>query len=225
MRDIRYYFPQRCRQGNDINQEEMEHMIDAIEEIQGARDSFLSSAISMEHAFHEFFTNLNWHLIKDDCSKRLSIRISDDLLKTANAFKKTLNHLLMDFQIEQELYMESLSANQIQAYEGQIERATIALEQFCRNKGVDIISWVDGGDGSFWVVPRNLSELLNKKLYQKEIPVVFTSATLSNEGDFDYFIRTIGLKNVTKSTVGSPFDLENQVVVYMNPSSNCKKMT
>ena len=214
--------PAAMQAGEHIDQEEIENMIEAIEEIQGARDSFLSAAVSMEHAFHEFFTNLNWHLIADECSQRLSIRITDNLLKTANTFKKTLNHLLLEFQIEQELYMESLSANQIQAFEGQIERATIALDRFCRNKGADMIPWVDRGDGSFWVVPRNMSEILNKYLFQRELPVVFTSATLSNEGNFDYFIRTLGLKKASKSTVGSPFDLEKQVVVYLNPSTNSK---
>jgi len=52
------------------------------------------------------------------------------------------------------------------------------------------------------------------------LPVVFTSATLSNEGDFDYFIRTLGLKKPSRSTVGSSFDFENQVVVYLHQEFN-----
>jgi ATP-dependent DNA helicase DinG len=107
----------------------------------------------------------------------------------------------------------------MQAYEGQIERAIRALDRFCRNKSSDIIPWVDQGNGSFWVVPRKLSELLDKHLFQKGLPVIFTSATLSNEGDFDYFMRTLGLKMASKSTVGSPFDLEKQVVVYLNEAA------
>jgi ATP-dependent DNA helicase DinG len=123
-------------------------------------------------------------------------------------------------QIEQELYTESLSLSQIQAYEGQIERAIRALDRLCRNRSTDTITWVDQRDGSFWVVPRDLNEKLDQNLFQKGLPVVFTSATLSNEGDFSYFIRTLGLKNPSKSTVGSPFDLEKQVVVYLTQSSN-----
>lgn len=211
--------PAAMQAGHHIDQEEMENMIQSIEEIQDARDSFISATASMEHAFQEFFINIRNNLITDESSERLSLSITDNLLKSASIFRKKLDHLLLELQIEQELYIESLSITQIQAYEGQIERAIRALDRFCRNKSTDIISWVDKRDGSFWVVPRNLSELLDKHLFQKELPVVFTSATLSSEGNFDYFIRTLGLKMASKSLVGSPFDLEKQVVVYLNESS------
>ncbi|MFA9378717.1 MAG: ATP-dependent DNA helicase [Lachnotalea sp.] len=215
--------PAAMQAGHKIDQEEIENMIRSIEEINDSRDSFVSETIAMELAFQTFFTSLSQHLITDKGSKRLSIRITNNLLETASIFRKKLDHLLLEFQIEQELYIESLSITQIQAYEGQIERAIRALDRFCRNKSSDIIAWVDQEDGSFWVVPRNISELLNKNLYQKGLPVVFTSATLSNEGDFDYFIRTLGLKMATKSMVGSPFDLEKQMVVYLNESSKSIK--
>lgn len=217
--------PAAMEAGHQIDQEDIENMIQSIEEIQDARDSFLSATVAMEHAFQEFFINLRHNLIADEGSERLSLQITDSLLNTASIFHKKLDHLLLELQIEQELYMESLSVTQIQAYEGQIERAMRALDRFCRNKTIDIIPWVDKGNGSFWVVPRNLSELLDKHLFQKGLPVVFTSATLSNEGNFDYFIRTLGLKTASKSMVGSPFDLEKQVVVYLDESVKTIKDT
>jgi len=57
--------------------------------------------------------------------------------------------------------------------------------------------------------------MLDKHLFSKELPVVFTSGTLSDEGDFGYLMRTLGLRNPARSTVGSPFDIEEQVVVYL----------
>ncbi len=208
--------PAAMQAGQQIDQEEIEDMIQSILEIAGGRDSFVSATITMEHVFQEFFVNLRRNMISDESSERLSLKITDDLLKSASIFHKKLDHLLLELQIEQELYTESLSSNQIQAYEGQIERAISALDRFCRNKSTDVIPFVNQGDGSFWVVPRNLSELLDHHLIQRELPVVFTSATLSNEGDFDYFMRTLGLKKASNSMVGSPFDFEKQVVVYLN---------
>jgi ATP-dependent DNA helicase DinG len=215
--------PAAMNAGHHINQLEIENMISTIEEIHDARDSFMSSTVAMEHAFHNFFVNLRCNLLSEEGSERLSLRISDDLLKSASIFREKLDHLLLELQIEQELYLDALSMNQIQAFEGQIERAMRALSRFCGNKGADIIAWVDKRDGSFWVVPRNLGEMLDKHLIRKGLPVVFTSATLSNEGDFDYFKRTLGLKNASGSMVGSPFDLEKQVAVYMNQSSKRTK--
>ncbi len=92
----------------------------------------------------------------------------------------------------------------------------IALSRLYKNKSNDVITWVDGIDDSFWVVPRDLSKMLNKYLFKKELPVVFTSATLSNEGDFTYFKRTLGLKAPSSSTVESPFNNEDQVMVYLH---------
>jgi ATP-dependent DNA helicase DinG len=210
--------PAAMQAGHHINQEEIENLIQTVEEIHDVRDSFMLAIGEMERAFHEFFMNLHHNLIKDEGSERLSLRITDNLLKSAGIFHKKLDYLLLELQIEQELYMESLSVNQIQAFEGQIERAMKALDRFCRNKTTDIITWVDKVDGSFWVVPRNINEMLDKHLFQKSLPVILTSATLSNEGDFDYFIRTLGLKKASSSTVGSPFELEKQVVIYMDQS-------
>jgi len=212
--------PAAMQAGQQINKEEIDNMILSLEEIQGARDSLSLATIALQQASGDFFAYLESSVIADECSKRQSLRINDTLLKAAKTFQKALDYLLLEMQIEQELYFESLSISQIQAYEGQIERAIRALDRFCRNKSTDMITWVDQRDGSFWVVPRNLNEMLEQNLFQKGLPVVFTSATLSNEGDFNYFIRTLGLKKPSKSTVGSPFDLEKQVVVYLAQSSN-----
>jgi ATP-dependent DNA helicase DinG len=206
--------------GQQINKEEIEDIILAIDEIQGARESFRTATVQLEQAAGDFFAYLESSVITDERSMRQPIRVNDTLLNAASAFRKALDYLLLEMQIEQELYIESLSVNQIEAYEGQIERAIIALNRLCRNKSKDTIHWVDQRDGSFWVAPRNLNEMLDQKLFQKDLPVIFTSATLSNEGDFTYFIRSLGLKHPSKSTVGSPFDLEKQVTVYLTKSSN-----
>lgn len=212
--------PAAMEAGQGIQKEEIESMIHSLEAIQGARESFSFATMVLEQATGDFFAYLENSVLIDGRSERLSIRINDTLLKAAKLFHKALNSLLLELQIEQELYLDNLSDNQIQAYEGQIENAIWALNKFCRNKGVETITWVDQRNGSFWVVPRNLTEMLDKKLFQKGIPVVFTSATLSNKGDFSYFMKTLGLKNPSKSTVGSPFDMENQVTVYLDQSTS-----
>lgn len=212
--------PASMQAGQRINREEIESIISALEELQGARDSLVLTASIMENALNSFFTQLESSVIVGESTERLSIGRNEALLKTAATFRSTLDHFLLEMQIEQELYTESLSPNQIQAYEAQAERAIWALDQFCRNHGSSIISWIEQRGGNFWVVPRGMGDMLNKHLLQKKIPVIFTSATLSNEGNFDYFIRSLGLKDSSTSTIGSPFDLENQVVVYMPQTRN-----
>ena len=212
--------PASMQAGQQINREEINAMVSAIEELQGARESLVSITDRIESASKAFFTQLQHAAITGESVERVSIQRTDALLKAAAVLRKLLDHLLLEMQIEQELYTESLSPNQIQAYEGQIERAIWALDQFSRNEGNNIVSWVEQKDSSFWVVPQRIGDMLNKHLFQQKIPVIFTSATLSNEGNFDYFIRTLGLKEPSRATIGSPFNLENQVSVYLSETTN-----
>ena len=207
--------PAVMRAGRQIDKEDIDNIILSIEEIQGARTSLVATAVALERASSVFFEILNNNIIADNQSDRLGVRISDEILKAATSFQKALEQLLLEIQIEQELYTEDLPTSMLHTFEIQIERSITALSRLGRNKSRDVITWVDEADGSFWVVPRNLSKLLDKHLFQKNLPAVFTSGTLSNEGDFSYFIRTLGLKEPSRSTVGSPFDIEEQAVVYL----------
>lgn len=217
------FLPALMQAGNKIDPVEIENMIKSIEEIHDIRDSFKATTISMEQAFHDFFYQLKLNMIKEESSERLSLVITNELLKTANQFCKKLDQLLLELQIEQELYIESLTMTQIQAYEGLLERSICALKGLVKNKSVDVISWIDQGDGSFWVVPRELSTMFDQHLFQKGLPTIFTSATLSNDGDFDYILRRVGQKDATKSVVGSPFDTEKQVIVKIEHSFTNEK--
>jgi ATP-dependent DNA helicase DinG len=219
--------PAAMRAGRQIDKDVMDNIILSLEQIQGARESLLSIVIDLDESCSNFFETLNNCIVVDEQSERLAILVDDKLLKAADTFHRSLDSLLFEMQVEQELYTESLTESMLKTFENQIERATAALNRFGRNKGKDAITWVDQKDGSFWVVPRNLSKLLDKHLFQKKLPVVFTSATLSNDGDFSYFSRTLELKSPSHSTVGSPFDIDEKVVVYLphslsNSSENVK---
>lgn len=215
--------PAAMQAGDIINKDDMNAFVSCVEEIQGARDSFVSGALLIEQAISRFFDILEKSIIPSESVNRQAIRLNATLLKVAEYLCKVLEHMMVELQIEQELYTESLTETQMLAYESQLERGIRALKRFCKNKGIDVIAWVDKKEGSFVVVPRNFNQLLEQELYSMDIPIVFTSATLSNNGDFDYFARTIGLKEYTKSTVGSPFDIENQVKVCIPEVSYTKE--
>lgn len=207
--------PAAMRAGQQVIKDDIDNIIFSIEQIQGARESLITNVIDLEKACDDFFITLDRCVITDERSERLAVQVDDSLRKAADTFHRALDRMLFEVQIEQELYLESLPESLLLTYETQIERSMMALDRFGRNKSRDVITWVDRLDDSFWVVPRNLSQMLDIHLFQKRLPVLFTSATLSNEGDFSYFSRTLGLKKPSTSTVGSSFDLEKQVVVYL----------
>lgn len=216
--------PASMQAGHSINEEDMNTIINTFAEIQGARESLENVIVALEQASDKFFEVLNECSGIKGSSNRRQIQRTPALIQAAKDLKKMLDHLLLEMQIEQELYFESVPTSLIQAYEGQIERAIPALNGFLRNDGKEVIAWVQETDGSFWVVPKHVNELLQKHLYSKKIPVIFTSATLSNHGDFDYFARTMGIKQPSKSTIGSPFDIEHQVKIELSKTKSMETL-
>ncbi|MEA2038974.1 MAG: ATP-dependent DNA helicase [Thermodesulfobacteriota bacterium] len=64
--------------------------------------------------------------------------------------------------------------------------------------------------------PLDISERMNELLYLKVQTVVFTSATLSTNGTFDYIASRLGLSDDTiKGISPSHFDFENQTLLYI----------
>lgn len=210
----RVFLPAVLKAGHSISQDEMQEMADTIEEIQGARDSFIIATLKMNKVCERFFYIIGKSIVQQASTNRRSVRISEQLLQTASDFKTTLDDLLVELQIEQGLYTESLTSTQVQAFEGQIERASKALHRLLIGKGRTSIIWYDELDDSFVVVPREIYALLQKHLYKKDIPVIFTSATLSNEGDFSYIASSLGVSEPSVSTIGSPFNMEEQVKIF-----------
>jgi ATP-dependent DNA helicase DinG len=56
---------------------------------------------------------------------------------------------------------------------------------------------------------------LSRRLYPRLEAAVFTSATLSTEDGFNYFRARMGLKNAEELILPSPFDMRQQVVIYL----------
>ncbi|MGL4363053.1 MAG: ATP-dependent DNA helicase [Cellulosilyticaceae bacterium] len=209
----RILLPAAMESGFGVARDEMDEMVSMLCDLQGARESLHIVTEQIETLLEEFFTNIEERLVRDDTSERQAVNVDEQLLKTALGLKKALDNLLVEMQIEQELYTESLESHQIQAFEGRLEFVTAALSLLCKNNGKESLVWFEEDNCTFWIVPRHVNTLLNKFLWSKELPVVLTSATLSNDGDFSYFKRSMGIDNMTSSTIGSPFDLENQITI------------
>jgi len=56
---------------------------------------------------------------------------------------------------------------------------------------------------------------LNRSLYPRVEAMVFTSATLSTQGGFNYFRERLALEETEELILPSPFDFQRQVVIYL----------
>lgn len=83
---------------------------------------------------------------------------------------------------------------------------------------LDHVYWVEQepmrGYFELRCAPLDAGEILAESLWVKR-QAILTSATLSVNGNFDYFCRQIGLKEVPTVSIPSPFDYEQQVMLYV----------
>lgn len=123
--------------------------------------------------------------------------------------------------IEEELVFESalftLDDYQLKIVEEHLEMIQIALN-LCRRQD-QLISWVTGeeADLTLVIMPKKVKEILNEKVFAKKMPVIFSSATLSVEGSFDYIAHSLGIDKYLSFSVASPYDYKEQMQANLMP--------
>ena len=99
------------------------------------------------------------------------------------------------------------------------------LNFFLTQQHADYVYWVEPaatarGATSLRSAPLNVGPDVKKCLFDKYESVILTSATLSsssadNEKGFDFLTGRIGLNDFTALKLGSPFDYQKQVTIYI----------
>jgi ATP-dependent DNA helicase DinG len=100
------------------------------------------------------------------------------------------------------------------------EELAMGLEAFLEQSMEDSVYWV-ASEGArrqqtvLYAAPVEVAPLLQESLFQALNCVVMTSATLAVEGRLDYFVQRIGAADCDLEQVGSPFDYERQMKIYI----------
>ena len=88
----------------------------------------------------------------------------------------------------------------------------------CEGEDESVVRWMEVARRTFRVheTPLNIGNELNKYFGNDEQTRVFTSATLSIDGDFSHYQQLVGLPGTTQiGAWDSPFDYYNQAVLYV----------
>jgi ATP-dependent DNA helicase DinG len=83
-------------------------------------------------------------------------------------------------------------------------------------KTTNLIRWVEIFSHSLQLqaTPLSVAEPFRRQLEGEPRAWIFTSATLSVKGDFHHYQQEMGLTDATTATWGSPFDFQNQALLY-----------
>ncbi len=104
-----------------------------------------------------------------------------------------------------------------------------------------IARWREGKDDSFvrWLelfghslqlhaTPLSIADIFRKQVTETSRAWVFTSATLSVNGDFKHYCGELGLEDAQTASWASPFDFQNQALLYAPkglPNPNTREYT
>jgi len=92
------------------------------------------------------------------------------------------------------------------------------LDQVLWKRGINWLNWYEKRKRSLVLhaSPLNISERMNELLYQKVQTILFTSATLSTNGNFDYIRSRLNLpEDALEGLYPSHFDFEHQTLMYL----------
>jgi ATP-dependent DNA helicase DinG len=95
------------------------------------------------------------------------------------------------------------------------------LAEVTAGDDLDRVSWVETGERGFTLrlTPLNVAQTFQSRVQQLGTKsLVYTSATLAVGEDFNYFARRLGLEDAQTAQWSSPFDYEQNALLYV-PSS------
>ncbi|WP_432805967.1 ATP-dependent DNA helicase [Halalkalibacter oceani] len=139
-------------------------------------------------------------------------------LKTAAVLTELQRLVSYIGQLEEEMVFESelftIDDYQLRIVEEHLETIKHALTLYLQQENV--ISWVEREDGlvTLVIMPEMVEEVLKEQVFSKNIPFIFSSATLSVDGSFDYIASSLGIEEYVSFSVDSPFDYAAQMKLF-----------
>ncbi|MFC4411321.1 ATP-dependent DNA helicase [Chungangia koreensis] len=155
--------------------------------------------------------------------ERKKINKNEKLLSLGKKIIRTVDDLLEEFVFEAELY--AIPEYDLRMAEEYLEQYSFSLNLFIENG--DAIDWLQTGDEfeTLTIMPRLVTDILNEKLFSLKLPIIFSSATLSVNGDFSYLATSLGIESHQSFSVPSPFDYEEVMSIYAHHAGSEKNQT
>jgi ATP-dependent DNA helicase DinG len=83
--------------------------------------------------------------------------------------------------------------------------------------GADVVRWIEAyaHSAALYVTPLDVARIFHEQMEGTKRAWIFTSATLSVNGDFSHYQHEMGLVEAEKRSWPSPFDFANQALLYV----------
>ncbi len=161
----------------------------------------------------EFFALLEKSAIQISGSNRYEIPISPQLTSFAVGFQRQIEKLEENLVFEAEMY--TINEYDLNVAEEYLEQFGYSLSLFAKNE--QAITWFEemGETKTLVIMPRLVKDILAEQVFNKKIPYIFSSATLSDHQSFQYIADSLGIKDYLNFSVESPFDYDEVMDLHM----------
>ncbi|MDF2679229.1 MAG: putative ATP-dependent helicase [Brevibacillus sp.] len=173
-----------------------------------------SLAVAVEDAItqsEEMFYQLDKHSQAVVGSKRKEIHFDAQLLQSIIKFTDLISWIEEELALESGLY--TLDEFQLRIVEEHLEMMQLALSLF--RQPDHVISWMteEGTGPTLTVMPKMVQEVLKERVFSEQMPIIFSSATLSVDGSFQFVADSLGISQYLSFSVPSPYDYPEQMEV------------
>jgi ATP-dependent DNA helicase DinG len=131
--------------------------------------------------------------------------------------------LLEDYKKDSEDQEEKEIAIGLEMVGTNAKKASAFLEEFRTKTNKNLVFWIEAPNQNakdryyhLYSQPKNTEEILSKTLFPNLESVILTSATLSpSPGNFQYFLKEIGTKEIETVTLNSPFSFSTHSILFV----------
>ncbi|WP_428908887.1 ATP-dependent DNA helicase [Niallia sp. Krafla_26] len=160
-----------------------------------------------------FFYELEKVSCENDGSEKRTIDKSPFVMKVARDLLQQISNLEEELVFESEMF--TINEYDLKIVEEYLEQISYSLSLFLQEtKG---IIWFEESEEerTLVIMPRLVQEIMRKEVFSQKKPYIFSSATLSENGSFEYVARSLGIDQFLSFTVASPFDYEEHMKIRM----------
>ncbi|WP_077618545.1 ATP-dependent DNA helicase [Bacillus sinesaloumensis] len=159
------------------------------------------------------FRRLRENSLVVEGSERMDIERTERLVAEARKLHQMIGDIGNNLVFEAETY--TINQYDLHIVDEYLDQIDYSLKLFGDEN--DAITWVeaDGESHTLVIMPQAVETILADQVFSKQIPFVFSSATLSENKSFDYIANSLGIKKYQSFSVESPFDYDHQMKIQM----------
>ena len=163
----------------------------------------------------QFFRELTDASYKTEGSDKQEIKKTDRVIQAGRKLAGYISELEEELVFESEMYV--INEYDLKVVEEYLEQISHSLGLFL--KEMNGITWFEenNGERTLVIMPRLVQDIMQEEVFSQQKPIIFSSATLSDNKSFEYMANSIGATNYLSFSVDSPFDYEENMTVHIKP--------